>query len=615
MADSSGVPRVPDVFWWGLAAVVALLLAALAIAALLRRQVGIRTRELRASEDRLSDILNSVDAYIYIKDMELRYQYANRKVCDLFGRPLAQVTGRSDGDFFDAVTTEQLRQNDRRVIEGGERIVEEEVNRSHDGRLERIFLSVKLPLREPDGRIYALCGISTDITEQRKFADEIRQLSYYDHLTHLPNRRQFLERLGEILDDRAGGGAARHQGALLLINLDHFKMVNDTMGHEMGDLLLLETARRLLQHVRTEDFLGRLGGDEFALLVSGLSADDEAASREAEHRARQILADISQPYPLGAQRHLGTASIGIAMFSDSDSTVEEILKRADMAKERAKTDGRNSLRFFNPQMQAQMVARAALDADMRLALREGQFLLHYQPEVDAEGQWVGCEALVRWRHPERGMESPGIFIPLAEDSGLILPLGRWILETACRQLVAWSGRPQTSRLFLAVNVSAYQFLHPDFVSEVLAVLDETGANPALLELELTESQLVENVEDVITKMSVLKDRGVRFSLDDFGTGYSSLLLLKRLPLDKLKIDQSFIHDLLVDADSEAIVKAVIGLGRGLGLEVSAEGVETPEQRAALVRFGCQIYQGYLFGRPAAAGDVAKQQSGQDGATF
>jgi diguanylate cyclase (GGDEF)-like protein/PAS domain S-box-containing protein len=608
--------RVPAAFWWGGAAVLALLLLAVAAAALLRRQVYIRTRDLLASEDRLATILNSVDAYIYIKDMELRYQYANRKVCELFGRPQEQVTGRIDSDFFDQATAAHLQKNDRRVIEGGERIVEEEVNKSRDGSAERIFLSVKLPLREPDGRIYALCGISTDITEQRRFAEEIHQLSFYDHLTHLPNRRQFLERLSGALKSprpAVADGALGNQGALLLVNLDYFKMVNDALGYDKGDQLLQDMAKRLLQHVRVADFLGRLGGDEFGLLVAGLDADPGVAAREVELRARQILADISQPYELGGRRHLCTASVGIAMFSDDEDSAEEILLRADMATQRAKSDGRNSVRFFDPLMQAQMLTRAAIDTDMRLALREGQFLLYYQPQVDKQGLWVGCEALVRWRHPQRGMESPADFIPVAEDSGLILPLGRWILETACRQLVAWSSQPQTSKWFIAVNVSAYQFQHPDFVKEVLAVLEETGADPRLLELELTESQLVQNFDDVIAKMSALKDRGVRFSLDDFGTGYSSLLFLKRLPLDKLKIDQSFIRDLMFDADSEAIVSAVVGLGKSLELEISAEGVETQEQREALIAIGCHLCQGYLFARPVPAEDILKLLPGSGAA--
>lgn len=599
--------QVPAVLWWVLAGMAGLLLLALAITVLLRRQINARTRELKSSEERLETILNSVDAYIYIKDTQLRYQYANRKVCDLFGAPPEFVVGRGDEDFFDAKTVEKLRINDERVIAGGERVVEEEVNRSRDGRVTQTYLSVKLPLRDSSGKIHALCGISTDITEQRRLAEEIHQLSFYDPLTHLPNRRQFLERLADVLgqggpesETEGGGRSAPRLGALLLINLDHFRMVNETLGYDKGDLLLQDMARRLLQHVGPEDFLGRLNADEFGMLLNVAASDQSRCAQEVERRARRILEDIEQPYYFGEQQHLGTASIGIALFSVAEGLTEDILKRAELARDRAKADGRNTLRFYDPQMQARMQARAELDADMRLALREGQFLLHYQPMADLDGRCVGSEALVRWRHPMRGVESPANFIPLAEESGLILPLGRWILEEACRQLVAWGRNPETAGRFIAINVSAFQFRHPDFVGQVLAALEQTGANPALLELELTESQLVDNLDEVGAKMALLKKHGVCFSLDDFGTGYSSLLSLMRLPLDKLKIDQSFIQGLPENPESVAIVRAVVGLGESLGIRVIAEGVETEAQRRALIGLGCHHFQGYLIGRPQPA---------------
>ncbi|MBY0265527.1 MAG: EAL domain-containing protein [Burkholderiales bacterium] len=599
--------RVPAALWWALAGMVGLLLLVLAITVLLRRQIGVRTRELKSSEERLETILNSVDAYIYIKDLQLRYQYANRKVCDLFGAPPEFVVGRGDEDFFDAKTVEKLRINDERVIAGGERVVEEEVNRSRDGRVTHTYLSVKLPLRDSSGKIHALCGISTDITEQRRLAEEIHQLSFYDPLTHLPNRRQFLERLAEILghgdpesESEGGGRYGPRPGALLLVNLDHFRMVNETLGHDKGDLLLQDMARRLLQHVGPEDFLGRLNADEFGMLLNVATVDQSRCAQEVERRARHILSDIEQPYYFGEQQHLGTASIGIALFPASEGLTEDILKHAELARDRAKVDGRNTIRFYDPQMQSRMQARAELDADMRLALREGQFLLHYQPMADLDGRFVGSEALVRWRHPLRGVESPAHFIPLAEESGLILPLGRWILEESCRQLVAWERDPETAGRFIAINVSAFQFRHPDFVDQVLAALEQTGANPALLELELTESQLIDNLDEVRGKMTLLKQRGVCFSLDDFGTGYSSLLSLMRLPLDKLKIDQSFIQGLPENAESVAIVRAVVGLGESLGIRVIAEGVETEAQRKALIELGCNYFQGYLIGRPQPA---------------
>ena len=585
---------VPMGFWWGLGALAALLTLAVGFATLLRRQVAEKTRHLHASEAKLNIILDSVEAYIYIKDLDLRYQYANHKVCQLFERPLAEVIGRQDAEFFDAVTAENLRNNDLRVLQGGERVADEETNTSPDGRNTNTFLSVKLPLRNPDGSIYALCGISTDITELKRSREAIHQLAFYDPLTQLPNRRLLLDRMQQTLSARHRHA---HDGALLFIDLDNFKTLNDTLGHDMGDQLLQQVAQRLTDCTRDLDTLARLGGDEFVLMLQGLSADPAEAARQAEVVGQKLVSTVAQPYLLAGHTYQNTVSIGIAMFSDPHSTLEELLKRADLAMYQAKTDGRNGLRFFNPEMQARMTQRVALEEDLRRALAMDQFLLHYQPQADHLGHWVGAEALVRWQHPQRGLVLPGAFIDAAEASGLILPLGRWILHAACEQLVAWSSEPDRHHLSIAVNVSARQFRHADFVTDVLAALHATGAPAARLKLELTESQLLEDIEGVITKMNALKACGVRLSLDDFGTGYSSLNYLKRLPLDQLKIDQSFVHDLLDDAHDAAIVTTIVALGQSLQLEVIAEGVETHAQCAALANLGCHFYQGYWLGRP------------------
>jgi diguanylate cyclase (GGDEF)-like protein/PAS domain S-box-containing protein len=597
---------VPPQWWWGLATLAALLLAALGFVALLRRKVAEKTRHLAASEDMLATLLNSVEAFIYIKDSELRYQYANRKMCDLFGRSLEEVVGRGDADFFDAATADNLRDNDLRVLEHGERVALEEINTSADGRHTQTYMSVKLPLRKPDGSIYALCGISTDITELKASREEVRQLAFYDPLTGLPNRRLLLDRMQQTL---AAHNRSTHDGALLFIDLDNFKTLNDTLGHDMGDQLLRQVALRLARCTRENDTLARLGGDEFVLMLPDLLPATGEAALQAEAVALKILATLSEPYELGEQhqRYQNTVSIGITLFSDPHSTQEELLKRADLAMYQAKADGRNTLRFFDPAMQAQVTARAALEADLREGMARGEFLLHYQPQANGEGRLLGAEALVRWQHPVRGLVPPDGFIPTAEASGLILPLGRWILHAACMQLVAWSAQPAMSHLSLSVNVSARQFRQPDFVQEVFAVLEDTGAPPSLLELELTESQLVDDIESVVAKMGALKERGVRFSLDDFGTGYSSLSYLKRLPLDQLKIDQSFVRDLLSDPDDAAIVKTIVALGQSLELDVIAEGVETIEQRDALARLGCQLYQGYWLGRPGPAEDLEHWQ--------
>ena len=591
---------IPTVVWWGLTTLVLLLIAALGGAWLLRRQVHEKTRHLQAGEARLNTILDSVEAYIYIKDVQLRYQYANRKVCELFGQNLEQVIGKTDEQFFDIDTATNLYDNDSRVLTLGERVQTEEINRSLDGNTQHAFLSVKLPLRDDHGKIYALCGISTDITEHKKNLEKINQLAFYDPLTGLPNRRLLLDRLQQALAKHARG---LQQGALLFIDLDNFKDLNDTLGHDMGDQLLQQVAERLSSHVRAQDTLARLGGDEFVLMLEGLSLKPEQAGQQVEHVGNKIIKALAVPYTLQGRSYISTASIGIALFPMEDSTVDEVLKRADMAMYQAKAAGRNALRFFDPAMQAEVSARASLESDLRQSLDQHDFILHYQPQVDAHGQLVGAEALVRWQHPIRGLVPPGEFIPLAESTGLILPLGRLILRAACQQLVVWAHDPQLAHLTLAVNVSARQFHHPDFIEDVFAALAESGAKPERLELELTESQLVEDVETLIDKMSQLKARGVHLALDDFGPGYSSLNYLKRLPLDKLKIDQSFVRDLLEHPSDAAIVRTILALGANLNLSVTAEGVETQAQYEALQGMGCRRFQGYLFAKPGPAQNI------------
>jgi EAL domain-containing protein (putative c-di-GMP-specific phosphodiesterase class I) len=332
-------------------------------------------------------------------------------------------------------------------------------------------------------------------------------------------------------------------------------------------------------------------------MLEDLSENPQEAATLTENVGEKILAALNQPYMLAEREYLGSSSIGITLFSDHQESVEELLKQADLAMYQAKAAGRNALRFFDPAMQAAVTARAALEADLRQGVQKDQFLLYYQPQVDGDGHLTGAEALVRWQHPQRGLVSPAEFIPAAEESGLILPLGHWVLETACTQLVAWAAQTEKAHLTLAVNVSARQFRHPDFVDQVLAVLDRTGADPQKLKLELTESLLLDDVEDIIAKMTALKSRGVGFSLDDFGTGYSSLSYLKRLPLDQLKIDRSFVRDVLTDSNDAAIARTIVALGQSLGLAVIAEGVETEAQREFLASHGCLAYQGYLFGRP------------------
>jgi diguanylate cyclase (GGDEF)-like protein len=435
-----------------------------------------------------------------------------------------------------------------------------------------------------------------DITERKIAEEAINNLAFYDPLTNLPNRRLLLDRMKRAL---ASSTRSNRYGAVLFIDLDDFKTLNDTMGHDIGDLLLLQVAQRLSTCVREGDTVARFGGDEFVVMLEDLSESSDEAATLAEMVGDKIITTLNQSYRLRDHAHHNTPSIGITLFLDRQDTIDELLRRADLAMYQAKAAGRNSLRFYDPEVQAAVKARAALEADLREAVLEGQFLLHYQAQVVGEGQVTGAEGLVRWQHPQRGIVSPGEFISLAEDTGLILSIGHWVLETACAQLTLWASRPEMTHLTIAVNVSARQFYQQDFVDQVLAVLDQTGANPKRLKLELTESLLVDDVEGVILKMSALKSRGVGFSLDDFGTGYSSLSYLKRLPLDQLKIDQGFVRDILTDSDDAAIAKMVVALAESLGLSVIAEGVELEAQRDFLARHGCHAYQGYLFSRPLA----------------
>ena len=427
---------------------------------------------------------------------------------------------------------------------------------------------------------------------------ELEVLAGQDPLTLLPNRRELMDRLRKAVNLGARLGTS---GALLFIDLDHFKNINDTRGHNMGDLLLKEVAQRLVASVREMDTVARLGGDEFMVMLENLGDDLDSAARQAKVVSEKILRRINQPYVLGvSELHHSTASIGIALFSPNELSVDELIKQADVAMYQAKDAGRNLMRFFDAEMQVRLNERAAMEADLREGIEKGQFVLHYQPQVDSAGAVFAAEALVRWVHPQRGLVEPGQFIPLAEEAGLIGELGKWVLVTTCVQLARWAAQPRMSQLVLSVNVSSHQFSQADFVDQVTQVLLQTGADPRRLKLELTESIMIRNVDDVMAKMNALKAQGIGFSLDDFGTGYSSLSYLKRLPMDELKIDQGFVRDILLDANDAAIARMVIALADSMGLTVIAEGVETSAQRDFLAELGCHHYQGYLFSGPLPA---------------
>ncbi|MDK9715484.1 MAG: EAL domain-containing protein [Sulfuritalea sp.] len=465
-------------------------------------------------------------------------------------------------------------------------------DRRKDGTVYPKWLTISA-VKDDSGAVTHYIGSHYDITERKIAEEKIRQLAFFDQLTGLPNRTLLMDRLRQTMaaSSRSGGHAA-----LLFIDLDNFKTLNDTLGHDKGDLLLKQVAQRLKLCVREGDTVAHLSGDEFVVVLAGLDADSADAAADIEAIVEKILASLNQDYLLADVVHHSTASIGITLFMGDPTSIDELMKQADLAMYKSKEAGRNTWHFFDPGMESAVKERAALEDDLRLALQEQQFVLHFQAQVVGE-RLTGAEVLVRWQHPQRGMVPPGEFIPLAEDTGLILPLGEWVLDAACRQLARWATQPELAHLTLAVNVSAHQFGQVDFVDQVLAVLKNTGANPRFLKLELTESLLVDNVQDIIGKMFALKARGVGFALDDFGTGYSSLSYLKRLPLDQLKIDQSFVRDILVDPNDAAIARTIVALAESLGLGVIAEGVETETQREFLAKSGCHAFQGYLYSKP------------------
>ncbi|MBC7918971.1 MAG: EAL domain-containing protein [Rhodoferax sp.] len=450
------------------------------------------------------------------------------------------------------------------------------------------------PMFDAGGKFTGYRGVGRNISERKRAEARIEKLAFYDALTDLPNRRLLVDRLHYAL---AAMGRDKTHGALLFIDLDNFKDLNDSQGHDVGDMLLQEVAKRLLACVREVDTVARLGGDEFVVMVQSLEGNVEQATARVEQVGRKVLEALNKPYLLGALEHHSTPSIGVTMFEDQSQSVDELLKQADLAMYEAKAAGRNTLRFFDPAMQQFVALRTAMEQELRLGLQRNELLLHYQPVVNARGVMVGVEALVRWNHPQRGMVPPVQFIPMAEQTGLIVPLGLWVLETACRQLAAWAAHSHTAALTIAVNVSARQFRHADFVHDLQTLLERTGVNPRCLKLELTESLLLADQEEAVRKMNELGTLGVKFSLDDFGTGYSSLSYLKVLPLEQLKIDQSFVRDVLSDANDAAIARTVLALGHSLGLNVVAEGVETSGQRDFLLENGCTLFQGYFFGRP------------------
>lgn len=449
-------------------------------------------------------------------------------------------------------------------------------------------------VKDAQGKTTQYVGIFSDVSERKKAQEEILNLAFYDSLTKLPNRRLLLDRFHSAL---ALSARTNLYGAVLFLDMDRFKLINDSFGHNYGDLLLIEVAERIRACVRSVDTVARLGGDEFVVLIEGIGEEVEEVSQKVAHIADKIRAALTLPYVLNERIHHSSPSVGVCLFQGISQSVDVLLKYADVAMYQAKDAGRNAVRFYDPVMQQAVEARTSLESDMRLAIVEKQFRLYYQVQVDNTNRPLGAEALIRWLHPLRGMVSPAEFIPLAEESSLILDIGYWVLDATCRQLAEWSRRQNTRDLSLAVNVSAQQFRQQDFVATTTALLRTHDIDPTRLKLELTEGVMLEDVADVAGKMHALKALGVKLSLDDFGTGYSSLSYLKRLPLDQLKIDQSFVRNITVESRDAILVRTIIDMANNFGLNVIAEGVETEAQLAFLKQHDCMAYQGYLFSKP------------------
>lgn len=555
---------------------------------------------LRESELRFRSLLRhvpSISVQGYRDDGTTTYW--NKASERLYGYLEQEALGRNMLDLIIPTSKhEVVRQNMQQIFSFGQPIPSGEFQLQHkDGSRVDVFSSHTLI--EVPGQPSEIFCIDIDITRSKAAENEARYLAFYDALTGLPNRRLLMERLQQAIVNNTESG---HSLAVMFVDLDNFKTLNDTRGHAVGDLLLQHVAERLRNGVREQDIVARLGGDEFVVILEDLTGNAIEAAADVRQLGETILAQLRQPYSLAKQNHYFSASIGASIFDDPKVSPDEVLQQADMAMYRAKDKGRNTLCFFNPEMQQAMNRRALLETELHNGLRERQFRLLYQAQVDRDGHVIGAEVLVRWHHPTHGLVAPSEFIPVAEESGLILSLGNWIMEEALHQQARWRLDPQLRTLNLSINVSSRQLLHENFIPQTIALLEKTGADPKRIKLEITESFLLQSVDGAATTMSALQACGLEFSLDDFGTGYSSLSYLKRLPLFEIKIDQDFVRGILQDANDALIAQSIIKLAISLGLHVIAEGVETSEHYLALLDYGCPAFQGYFFARPMALQD-------------
>ncbi len=551
-------------------------------------------QRLEKSEERLRLILHGSTDALWDWDLVSGETYYSERWWDMLGYSPGEFPIGSQGwrDLIHPADRDDVTAFLAELLAGPRHTYTLEFRLRHRQGHDVPVLVRGIVLRDASGRAIRLSGTNTDLTERKQAERRIYELAYFDPLTGLPNRRFLIEELDKTLARATRSG---QYGALLFIDLDNFKLLNDTMGHDVGDMLLRQVAHRLRQALRDSDQLARLGGDEFVVVLESLGATPAETTPHADHVARKILSLLGQPYDLPGNPSARTPSIGIALFDGSDSSIDALLRQADLAMYRAKADGRNTARFFDPSMQAAAERQAALDKALRDGLARREFVLFCQPQFDTGGRLIGAEALARWEHCEHGLVGPGEFISQAENTGLIVPLGRQVLEESCRALARWAHDPTLGRLKLSVNVSVRQLRDPDFPLTVAGLLAATGASADKLCLELTESVFSENMQEPIKRMEQLRAQGIAFSLDDFGNGHSSLAYLTRFPLAALKINRSFVRD--AGDNSATIVQAIVALARKLGLDVVAEGVEQEDQRDFMVGCGCNVLQGYLLGRP------------------
>ena len=563
------------------------------VIALIPTAVDVSYRKQVEADLRIAATAFDSKAGILVTNADRKILRANRAFLDAMGYTHEEVIGKDPRVFkSDKHTPDFYAGMWRSINETGS--WEGEIwDRCKDGRLIFRWLNITAIANE-DGVVTHYVSTQTDITARKIAEEAVEHLAFYDPLTDLPNRRLLSDRLQQAQASFARTGK---EGAILFIDLDNFKALNDTQGHDVGDLLLVQVAKRLKACVREGDTVARLGGDEYVVVLEDLDEDPVEAATQAKAVGKKILQALNKPYVLVGHEYRNTPSIGVTLLDDPQQSIEDILKQADIAMYQAKKSGRNTLQFFDPRMQEAINTRVAVEKELLSAIERSEFELHYQAQVDANGKILGAEALIRWNHPRQGIVAPDKFIPLAEETGLIWPIGAWVFEAACAQLKAWQQHETARDLVLAVNVSVKQLQHEDFVQLVKSIVERFQINPYRLKLELTESMLVENVEETIAKIEELRALGIRFSLDDFGTGYSSLQYLKKIPLDQLKIDQSFVRGIETDRHDRDIVRTVIAIAQSMDLDVIAEGVETEGQLHVLMDRGCNSYQGYLFGKP------------------